>query len=513
MILTRLQLRASLVFAIGAGFAHVPLCRAANPPASRPAEVVHLDLEIAEMLEKAEKLTSRISFCGSRASAYEAIAQTYAHGGDAATAIRLLVQARDAINEDRVDGWKAEPLILLAWIQHRIGDADGARLTLASARETADRAEGLTIKPEALGYVAEAQRMTGDIKAGDATFDAALAAVRKKWGRVCVPSDYSENRQPDGAKRRRWAGKGNRQSTRAPIDRSSVLSDIAEIQADRGDFAGALATAMDKAVDDLHRDKALTAISKAQAKAGDNRRRRKDDTAIQRTSDANQARVELVKALAHAGDFDAARNVAGDIDKDIRHADEAKVELITAQAQAGDIATALEAVKLLSDDGSVRATAYAAIVSAQADHHDVAGTRQTITLMLVAAKRSTPKNWAIVKHAMFSAPSAPPRPRRGFGRHRASFATARQAADKLDKEDTFHGLDRYMAFSRLAETLADAGLFDESKLACEATEHRRHINISRRRWFDRENPPRQKNGLIRWNPRTQRWSLRASPRG
>jgi tetratricopeptide (TPR) repeat protein len=208
---------------------------------------------------------------------FERVAKAHARAGEFAHAL-------DTAREIRDDNRRLEALVEVAAAQTRSGRRDEARASLARALETAEAAQRAKARAEFLATVAREQVMAGDREAARETFSRSLRAaetlasgadrelalvfigsqqvkaqdlagaldtvakLRDPTSRIglltSIARQRAQGRQPTPA--RELLAQALEMATKVEDAtlRAAALDDVAEVQAEMGDLAGAMATAM-----------------------------------------------------------------------------------------------------------------------------------------------------------------------------------------------------------------------------------------------------------------------------
>ena len=184
------------------------------------------------------------------------IATAQAMEGNVSTALDIALSIDDA--DDR-----GSALGEIAGLQAKVGDRQGAKLTLAAALGTVQGIEDAVSRALALNGIAAIQAQTGDRRAARDTLVAAFKAVR-------------DNKEDN-------------------FFQAGALREIGIAQASVGDIAGAFETARSIAADDSSfRRPVFGAIAQAQAEA-------RDFASAIKTSISIEGKGNQVRALARVG--------------------------------------------------------------------------------------------------------------------------------------------------------------------------------------------------------------------
>ena len=371
-------------------------------------------------------------------------------------------------------------LLDIAATQTRVGDTRGAKKTLSAAFEAAR--ESRIFKRSNLAKIVAAQTRTGDEQAAKQTLAALRGAVRDE---TSDPSAVSRNwalreysvalaKTGNTAKAIEIANRiifyqGHRLSDGRDhlLHRSRALGDIAEAQAEAGDVANAMKTAM--SIDDHWRDGyhyrnvALAGIASMQAKAGDFAGAMRTEEMMVDASMKHCGEVLfLIAAWQLAGSHvEAAEHTLSSVSNRCIGAartdsDSTTMLLCIIQAKKGNFAAAIAIADSFDDPSSpgIRVALLGEIAVIQVTAGDAQGAKRTLEAAREAALGADKAQWRAMTLSDVAAAQAKAGNPEGAAQ---AFAEALEINRMVDS-------DLFLQASRayIAERQAEAGFFSDA---------------------------------------------------
>ena len=317
--------------------------------------------------------------------------------------------------------YRARALSDVAAAQAEGADAEGARVTFATAVEAAQRIEIDRNRAEALSDIASAQARAGEREGAGRTLAAAIETtwdMEESW-RLMALKDIGIAQARAGwvAAALQIAGMIELESPRA-----RVLNSIAVAQAEAGEYEAAKASfdaalVAARGIDNRSfRAKAMEDLAASLANAKETDRALEIARGIELDGSRARALRNVATAQARAGDFSAALGTAGSIGTaffQTRMVNDIIVTRALSQTLAGDYSAALETAGEIAGEG-YRAPVLREIASAQATAGDSEGARATFAAALEAARRAparpleqgAPQRWQMLKDIAVAQESA-----------------------------------------------------------------------------------------------------------
>ena len=368
-------------------------------------------------------------------------------------------------------------LLDIAATQTRVGDTRGAKKTLSAAFEAAR--ESRMLNHSNLAKIAVAQTRIGDERAAKQTLAALREAVRD---RISDPSsdsmsidlknfalhDYATTLAKTGniAKALEIAN-GFNDSPNDQVRRSIALSDIAEAQAEAGDVANAMRTAMSIGGHwrdgDHYRNVSLAGIASMQAKAGDFAGAMRTEEMMVDASMKHCGQVLfLIAAWQLAGSHvEAAEHTLSSVSNRCMGAAKTDSELVSMlmciiQAKKGNFAAALAIADSFDDPSSpgIRVALLGEIAVMQASAGDTQGAEQTLEAARETALGADKAQWRAETLSLVAAGQSK------AGDPQAATQTFAEALEivRMVDEDLFLQTSR----AYIAERQAEAGFFSDA---------------------------------------------------
>ena len=371
-------------------------------------------------------------------------------------------------------------LLDIAATQTRVEDARGAKKTLSAAFEAAR--ESRTFKRSNLAKIVAAQTRIGDEQAAKQTLAALREAVRDE---TSDPSALSRNwalreysvalaKTGNTAKAIEIANRiifyqGHRLSDGRDhlFHRSRALGDIAEAQAEAGDVANAMKTAM--SIDDHWRDGdhyrnvALAGIASMQAKAGYFAGAMRTEEMMVDASKTHCGEVlYYIAALQLARDqIEAAEHTLSSVSNRCMGAAKTDSDSVTMlmciiQAKKGNFAAALAIANSFDDPGSpgIRVALLGEIAVMQVTAGDAQGAKRTLEAAREAALGADKAQWRAMTLSDVAAAQAKAGNPEGAAQ---AFAEALEINRMVDSDLFLQGSRAY-----IAERQAEAGFFSDA---------------------------------------------------
>ena len=371
-------------------------------------------------------------------------------------------------------------LLDIAATQTRVGDTRGAKKTLSAAFEAAR--ESRMLNHSNLAKIAVAQTRTGDEQAAKQTLAALREAVRD---RISDPSsdsmsidlknfalhDYATTLAKTGniAKALEIANSfiDDHRDDGHLLHRGLVLGEIAEAQAEAGDVANAMRTAMSIGGHwrdgDHYRNVSLAGIASMQAKAGDFAGAMRTEEMMVDASMKHCGQVLfLIAAWQLAGSHvEAAEHTLSSVSNRCMGAAKTDSELVSMlmciiQAKKGNFAAALAIADSFDDPSSpgIRVALLGEIAVMQASAGDTQGAEQTLEAARETALGADKAQWRAETLSLVAAGQSK------AGDPQAATQTFAEALEivRMVDEDLFLQTSR----AYIAERQAEAGFFSDA---------------------------------------------------
>jgi len=359
-------------------------------------------------LRAAENCADLIQEVFHKCSTELAIAQAQIKTSDFADANRTL---RAAENCSELEG-SGEDRIGIASAKIQTGDLEGARQTLLVARKFADSmptssSDEANLKANRLGAIFELQAAAGDIAGARQTLAAGIKAMdlmtngANRLPELILVKDYVGNlRKLVNSRIKTGDIAGAKEIADLVVDpavKSFAQDDIAEAQANAGDFVGAQNTADSILAGTYGKARALQAITGARVKAAQLQLKAGDFAGALKTADLvqdaglkNQTLSEIATAQLKAGDIDGALKTS-DLIQDVELKSKSQLVIAAAQAAAGDLRGTQETLALVFKaaetihDPAAKSDKQCAISAVQLKSGDLSGARETLLAALKSA--------------------------------------------------------------------------------------------------------------------------------